>query len=110
MQLSNLLQELICLWPARLTVEKAAGLLGFQVHDIPVLIKAGMLQPLGKPKPNAPKYFAACEIAKLAGDVKWLDKASKVINAYWVKKNARRKNSPGEESASVPAVPADASN
>jgi hypothetical protein len=48
--------------PARLNSTEAALLLGFQEHDIPALLAAGLLRPLGKPAQNAPKYFAAVEI------------------------------------------------
>jgi hypothetical protein len=45
--------------PGRLNTTEAAVLLGFQEHDIPVLIAGKLLTPLGRPAPNAPKYFAA---------------------------------------------------
>jgi hypothetical protein len=41
--------------PARLDAKLTALVLGFQEHDIPVLIAAKMLKPLGKPVPNATK-------------------------------------------------------
>jgi hypothetical protein len=48
--------------PARLHVGQVAELLGFADHDIPVLVRHGALSPLGKPQPNAQKWFAAAEI------------------------------------------------
>jgi hypothetical protein len=33
--------------------------MGFTPHDIPTLVRAGLLKPLGRPTPNAVKYFAA---------------------------------------------------
>jgi hypothetical protein len=33
--------------PARVMAEEAAWLLGFAPHDIPVLVMAGLLKPLG---------------------------------------------------------------
>ena len=42
--------------PARLHSSEVAGMLGFQDHDIPVLLVARLLIPLGKPAANAPKY------------------------------------------------------
>jgi hypothetical protein len=75
----------------RLNVEEVALLLHFQVHDIPVLVKAGMLKPLGKPMSlNTVKYFAATEVVALARDPVWLSKATKIINEYWADKNRRR--------------------
>src|SRR5690242_12197354 len=65
--------------PGRLNAVLAARMLGFQTHDIPVLIAAKLLEPLGKPVPNAPKYFAAVTLDALRSDPAWLDKASKTI-------------------------------
>jgi hypothetical protein len=48
--------------PARLHSSEVAGVLGFQEHDIPVLVIARLLIPLGKPAPNAPKYFALVDV------------------------------------------------
>lgn len=74
--------------PARLTVEQAAYYLGFQPHDIPILISRGLLRPLGSPPPNAPKYFALAELERLRTDVKWLARATAAIAAHW--KNKRQ--------------------
>lgn len=73
--------------PARLTAEQAAVLLGFQLHDLPILIQKGLLKPLGTPAPNAPKYYAACEIEALAGDSNWLHRATKAVSGRWAAKN-----------------------
>jgi hypothetical protein len=53
--------------PARLNTSEVAVLLGFQEHDIAPLIAARLMAPLGKPAPNAPKYFATVEIAACPG-------------------------------------------
>jgi hypothetical protein len=42
--------------------------LGFTEHDIPILMAAGKLTPLGDPAPNAPKWFAAVVLIRLATD------------------------------------------
>src|SRR5208283_3845328 len=47
------------LWPARLDSTQTARVLGFQDHDIPVLVSNDLLEPLGKPAANVRKYFAA---------------------------------------------------
>jgi hypothetical protein len=65
--------------PARLGAEETAALLGFQLHDLPILMRAKLLRPLGKPAPNAPKFFATVEVLKAAEDWDWLDKATKTI-------------------------------
>ena len=73
--------------PARLDKIKTAELLGFQEHDIPVLVAEGLLKPLGKPVPNATKYFATCEIIALAENPKWLNLATQAVYDYWKDKN-----------------------
>jgi len=75
---------------ARLDGAQTAKLLGFSEHDIPVLVRRGLLTPLGKPVPNAVKYFAACIIEELATDPKWLNQATQVIYEYWKGKNDRK--------------------
>ena len=75
--------------PARLDTLQTAQYLGFQPHDIPILIHAKLLHPIGDPKPNAPKYFAAVDLEELAHDRSWLDKAQKAIQKHWLHKNQR---------------------
>jgi hypothetical protein len=48
----------------------------------------GKLTPLGDPAPNAPKWFAAVEMIRLAADQNWLHKATKEISKYG-EKNAK---------------------
>ena len=76
---------------ARLTAEETACALGFQVHDLAVLMAAGLLKPLGKPAQNAPKFFAAKTVQELGRDEQWLHKASLAVTGGWRRKNARRK-------------------
>jgi len=78
--------------PARLDVAATAKLLGFAEHDIQILMAMGKLTPLGDPAPNAPKWFAAVEMIRLATDQDWLHKATKEIAKYWRQKRARRIN------------------
>jgi len=67
--------------PARLTVEDVAQLLGFGAHDIPRLVKAKLLRPLGgSNRRNSVKYFSAVEIEGYARDAKWLDRATNAIS------------------------------
>src|SRR5260370_30369860 len=73
--------------PARLNTSETGLLLGFQEHDIAPLIAARLLVPLGKPAPNAPKYFAAVEIAERASNSEWLSSATKAIAKHWRRKN-----------------------
>jgi hypothetical protein len=76
--------------PARLDVEATAKLLGFAESDIQVLMAVGKLTPLGEPAPNAPKWFAAVEMIRLAADQDWLHKATKEISKHWRHKRERR--------------------
>jgi hypothetical protein len=76
--------------PARLTDEEAAQLLGFQKHDIPVLIKRRLLAPLGRPATNAHKYFSTVQVEECSADSKWLGEATQAVYKYWSDKNARR--------------------
>ena len=77
--------------PARVDVAQAAVLLNFGEHDIRFLLSAGLLHALGKPAPNAPKYFSARDILALAENRDWLDKATKAISNHWREKNSRQK-------------------
>jgi len=82
--------------PARIDAKQTAVILGFQEHDIPVLVNVGQLEPLGKPMPNARKYFARVQILEVADNPAWLSKATKAIYQHWQGKNASRRN--GEDS------------
>ena len=73
--------------PARLDVTQTAALLNFPEHDIRFLSNSGLLEPLGKPAPNAPKYFASREIAALAENRDWLEKACRAVSNHWRMKN-----------------------
>jgi hypothetical protein len=76
--------------PGRLNTSEAALLLGFQDHGIALLVAAKLLVPLGRPAANAPKYFAAVEIAECASDLEWLSSATKQLAKHWQQKNHRR--------------------
>lgn len=96
---NDVLQAVMATWavrnlPARLDVAGTAKLLGFAIHDIQILMAMGKLTPLGDPAPNAPKWFAAVEMIRLAGDQDWLHKATKELSKFWRAKRVRRKSSP----------------
>jgi hypothetical protein len=76
--------------PARLTAEQAAWVLNCQPHDVPVLVAARLLKPLGNPPPNSVKYFAASELLELIKDRGWLAKITSTLNQHWKVKNAAR--------------------
>ena len=79
--------------PARLDAAATAKLLGFADHDIQILMRVGKLTPLGDPAPNAPKWFAAIEIIRLAADRDWLNKATREVAKYWRHKRESQKSS-----------------
>jgi hypothetical protein len=78
--------------PARLNVTQAAWFLGFEPHEIPILIAACLLKPLGHPARNATKFFATESLGKLRQDEKWLARASDAICEYWRQRNARNRS------------------
>jgi hypothetical protein len=78
--------------PARLTVEQVAWLLNCQPHDIPTLVAARLLKPLGDPPPNGTKYFATAEVLESVEDRAWLNRVTHTIQQFWLGKNRRRGN------------------
>ncbi|MEJ0090603.1 MAG: hypothetical protein WDM80_12785 [Limisphaerales bacterium] len=66
--------------PARLTAEQAGWILNCQAHDIPALIQAKLLKPLGNPAPNGTKFFATVDILELLKDRSWLTRMTNAIN------------------------------
>ena len=77
--------------PARLTAEQAAWVLNCQTHDVPILVAARLLKPLGNPAQNATKFFATAELLELAKDKAWLIKITNAVNHYWQKNNGAKK-------------------
>jgi hypothetical protein len=78
--------------PARLTAEQAAWVLNCQPHDVPILVAARLLKPLGNPSPYNVKFFAASELQKQVEDRAWLAKVTNALNQHWQKRNAAKKN------------------
>jgi hypothetical protein len=81
----------------RIDSKRTAEILGFQEHDIPVLVSEGFLKPLGKPVQNATKYFAAVCVLELAQDAVWLSKATQTIYDHWKVRNANREKPEQEQ-------------
>jgi hypothetical protein len=80
--------------PARLTVEQTAWVLNCQPHDVPILVAARLLKPLGDPPPYAVKFFATVELVELIKNRTWLGKITNAVNQHWQKKNLRKKSRP----------------
>jgi len=77
--------------PARLTAEQAAWVLNCQPHDIPALVTAKLLKPLGNPPANGIKYFATADLLENIKDRNWLVRKSATIYQHWHAKNTRSK-------------------
>jgi hypothetical protein len=76
--------------PARLLAVQVAKLLNCTPQDFAILVSAGKIRPLGRPNPNAVKFFSAVEHLGLLANREWLDEATKTIGQFWKRKNARR--------------------
>jgi len=62
--------------------------LNCQPHDMPILVAARLLKPLGNPPPHSVKFFAASELLEQVEDRAWLAKVTNAVNQHWQKKNA----------------------
>lgn len=78
--------------PARLTAEQAAWVINCQPSDVPILIGARLLKPLGNPLPSSVKFFAASELLEQVQDRTWLAKITNALDQHWQKRNAAKKN------------------
>ena len=92
---NDLMQTAMTTWaakdlPARLLACQVAKLLNCTTDDVAILVSAGKLRALGKPKPNAVKFFSSIPSITLLADRDWLAAATKTISQYWRRKNARR--------------------
>ena len=100
----DVMQAVMTTWvarnlPARLLAGQVAKLLNCTTDDVAILVSAGKLRALGKPRPNAVKFFSSIELITLLADRDWLDEAMKTIGQYWRRKNARRNGLTLEEQA-----------
>ena len=78
--------------PARLTAEQAAWVINCQPNDVPILVAARLLKPLGNPSPYNVKFFAASELLEQTQDRNWLAKVTNALNQHWQRRNAAKKN------------------
>ena len=76
--------------PARVNSEQAGWLIGCQPHDIPVLVAAKLVKPLGNPPQNGSKFFATADLLESIKERNWLGRVSATIYQHWQKKNARK--------------------
>jgi hypothetical protein len=96
--------------PLRLTAEQAGWALNCQAHDIPALVNARLLKPLGNPAQNSAKYFSTSDVLETAKDRAWLVKATNTISQHWQHQNARQKNHSANSSQNGHASLADLSS
>ena len=66
-------------------------MLNCQSHDVPILVAARLLKPLGNPPPNSVKFFATLELLEQIEDRTWLAKMTNALNQHWQVRNAARK-------------------
>ena len=59
-----------------MTKEKVAEALGIGTHNIPLLMRAGLLKPLGHPQCYCVKKFSRETLARNIADETWLDKVA----------------------------------
>lgn len=74
--------------PAMLNTAQTAVMLGLAEHDMPVLVRTGLLKPLGNPPPNAVKYFCTAQVLEFAGEHAILNKIRSTVYEYWRGKNS----------------------
>src|SRR5438445_1686957 len=70
--------------------DTGGGLSGLQTRPHHAADQSRPLKPLGRPKPNSDKYFAAVKLAELRQDEQWLSRATHFISQHWQDKNARK--------------------
>jgi hypothetical protein len=92
--------------PTRLTAEQAGWVLNCQPHDIPALIHARLLKPLGNPTQNSTKYFATADLLEITKDRAWLVKITNTISQHWQHQNARKRGIASQNQVSEFELPA----
>jgi hypothetical protein len=92
--------------PPRLTADQAACMLNCQAHDIPALVAAKLLKPIGKPPANGIKYFATPDLLEKIKDRNWVVRVTITICQHWQKRNAGNRNRKAESATPEPALAA----
>ena len=77
--------------PARLTAQQAGWLLGFEAHEMRILVAGGKIKPAGKGSSNR-SLFAWVDVEGRVRDENWINEATLVIQQYWRQKNAGKAN------------------
>jgi hypothetical protein len=105
----DLTQTALATWaakdlPARLLAGQVAQLLNCSTEDVAILVNAGKLRALGKPRPIAVKFFSSIELISLLADPDWLDDTTKRSVYTGTGKNVRRNGSITMERTDAPVV------
>ena len=61
-------------YPVVMTKEKVADAMGVPTHNIPPLVRAGLLKPLGHPGRYCVKHFSRDALAEKFASQEWLEK------------------------------------
>ena len=77
-------------FPGRLTAQEAAWFLGFSSHEIPMLLGARLIKPLGHPQHHGLKFFLRAELERVQDDPLWMGKACDAIVKYWKSQNVKK--------------------
>lgn len=77
-------------FPVLMMKEHVAEALGTAKHNIPPLVRAGLLKPLGRPGRYCVKLFSRDVLAQQITDVTWQDKVAAAIHRHWRIKNSRK--------------------
>lgn len=85
--------------PALLPDKHVARILGFRLHDLAPLRRAGVLECMNGSLKRAKKLHSREYILERAVDVAWLERATLAVNAYWRIKNARKSGGSGSAGA-----------
>jgi hypothetical protein len=70
-----------------------AALVGVSPHDVPVLVKAGLVPVLNgsSAAKNSVKWVAASALEPLLHDPRWAERVTARLNRHWAAKNGRRR-------------------
>ena len=75
----------------RLDIDETGALLNFQVYETKVLIRLGFLKPLGSPKQNSHRWFAATDVIAWASDPRFLDRCTRALSRHFEEKSKKHR-------------------
>jgi hypothetical protein len=92
-------------WPALLSIEETAWVLGVEQYYIMVLVAASLLRPAGRPAANGRKFFSREYILERAKDEAWLGRAATAMVNFNASRNHGR-TSPTRDTEKDPELEA----